>query len=105
MAIGIESDSCSPIEYPTVIFEQVEPLQYPKTPKLTPLKLAIGMAFTMGVEMVARTSRTNATNIKIVNGVAGRNIVAIEMYAALKDGLRSRGQRRRAMALRCADGH
>ena len=50
-------------------------VQYPKTPKVTPLTLAMGIALTMGVDMVARTSRTKARKKRIVKGVAGRSIV------------------------------
>lgn len=64
-----------PTEYPIWILLQPLGPQYPNTPRLTPLTVARGMAFTMGVEMVARSSRTNATKKRMVKGVAGRNIV------------------------------
>jgi hypothetical protein len=51
--------------------EHCEPLQYPKTPKLTPWKVAIGMLLTIGVEITESRRRTKEAKSSIVNGVAG----------------------------------
>ena len=64
-----------PVVYPILIVEQsVEPLQYPKTPKLTPPKVAIGIAFTIGVEIVDIKSSTKEANKSMESGVAGRSM-------------------------------
>jgi hypothetical protein len=49
-----------PTEYPT--FSGIQPLglQYPKTPKVTPLYDARGMPFIIGVERVDRSSSRKA---------------------------------------------
>lgn len=56
--------------------EHCEPLQYPKTPKLTPSNVAIGMPLTTGVEITEITSRTKEAKSSIVKGVAGFSITA-----------------------------
>ena len=58
------------------MLEHCEPLQYPKTPKLTPSNVAIGMPFTTGVEITEITSRTKEAKSSIVKGVAGFSITA-----------------------------
>jgi hypothetical protein len=46
-------------------------LQNPKTPKLNPWKVAIGMPLTIGVEITESRRRTKEAKSSIVNGVAG----------------------------------
>ena len=62
--------------YPISIPLQVSPLHQPNTPKLVPLNVPSGMALMMGVERMDKTSRANAANSRIVNGVAGRSMTA-----------------------------
>lgn len=64
-----------PTGYPICILLHPEALQYPNTPKVTPLNFAKGMPLTIGVEMVERSKRTKATKKRTVKGVAGRSIV------------------------------
>lgn len=49
---------------------------------MTPLKDASGMPLIIGVEIVERSSNTNATKKRAVRGVAGRNIANI--YISLR---------------------
>ena len=56
--------------------EHAEPLQYPKTPKLTPWNVAIGMPLTIGVEMTESRRRMKETKSNIVKGVAGLSMTA-----------------------------
>ena len=51
--------------------EHCEPLQCPKTPKLTPWNVAIGMLLTIGVERTESSRRTKDAKSSIVRGVAG----------------------------------
>ena len=44
---------------------------------MTPLKDASGMPLIIGVEIVDRSSSTNATKKRTVRGVAGRNIANV----------------------------
>ena len=56
--------------------EHCEPLQNPKTPKLTPWNVAIGMPLMTGVEITEITSRTKEAKSSTVKGVAGLSITA-----------------------------
>jgi hypothetical protein len=56
---------------------QFEPLQYPQTPKSTPLKEASGIPLITGVDSVERSSRTKAVKKRTAKGVAGRNIATV----------------------------
>jgi hypothetical protein len=56
--------------------EHCEPLQNPKTPKLTPWNVAIGMPLTTGVEITEIKSRTKDAKSSTVKGVAGFSIPA-----------------------------
>ncbi len=68
-----------PTGYPICILLQPVGLQYPKTPRLTPLNLASGIPLTIGVEIVDMSSRTKATKKRTVKGVAGRSIVSVAL--------------------------
>jgi hypothetical protein len=46
-------------------------MQYPKTPKLTPWNVAIGIPLTIGVDITESRSRTKEAKSSIVRGVAG----------------------------------
>lgn len=67
----------SPVLYPISILLHVVPLHHPKTPKSTPPYEARGIDLTIGVEITDMRSKTKAANSKIVNGVAGRNIMKV----------------------------
>lgn len=54
-----------------------DPLQYPKTPKLTPSWVASGMALTTGVDRTDNSRKTNDMSSSIVRGVAGRSMMAL----------------------------
>src|SRR4051794_28094660 len=56
--------------------EHCESLQNPKTPKLTPWKVAIGMPLTTGVDITEITSRIKEAKSSAVKGVAGFSITA-----------------------------
>lgn len=50
-------------------------VQYPKTPKLTPLYEAMGIDFMTGVVRQDSRRKTKDINNKIVRGVAGRSMI------------------------------
>ena len=58
-----------------------DPLQYPKTPKLTPSWVASGMALTTGVDSTERSRNTKDMRSKIVRGVAGLSMTALNSLA------------------------
>ena len=69
----------SPIRYPICIELHFDGVQYPKTPKLTPLNLARGIPLTIGVDMVDIRRSTNAKKKSMVKGVAGRSIIGVDL--------------------------
>ena len=64
-----------PVLYPTLTPLHCDPLQYPKTPKLTLRNEAKGMALTIGVEMTERSRSTKAAKSRIASGVAARSMM------------------------------
>jgi len=52
-------------------------MQYPNTPKLTPLKLPRAMDLVIGTDITERSNRTKAASRKTVPGVAARARSAI----------------------------
>lgn len=73
--LEISISSISPVLYPTSMGLHPVARQYPKTPKSTPPYDPNGICLMMGVEITEIRSNANAANNKIVNGVAGLNIL------------------------------
>ena len=63
-----------PVLYPTRAPEHSFGVQYPKTPKFTSLRIAIGTPLIMGVERTESRRRMKDTRSKRVSGVAGRSM-------------------------------
>jgi hypothetical protein len=61
------------------------PSQNPRTPKVTSLKVAKGIALTMGVERTEMRSSAKAANSRMDRGVAGRSILAMGGTNAVHD--------------------
>ena len=66
-----------PGSYPTRMPLHIDPLQYPKTPKSTPSKLASLMLLTIGVDRMGINNRVNARKTSADSGVAGRNMMSV----------------------------
>jgi hypothetical protein len=64
-----------PVVYPMRMPLHCDPLQYPNTPKSTPLKVASGIPLTTGVEMMDMSRRMKAIKSKTVKGVAGLSMM------------------------------